>query len=122
MQIRTFRDLIAWQKAMEMARAVYRDSVKMPRDERFGLTRQMRDSAASVAANIAEGHGRQSRPDYIRFLRVARGSLHETMTHYELATSMTMMEPAPRTIDLMQETDRVLQGLIPSLEAKNGKG
>jgi four helix bundle protein len=80
MNVKTFRDLVAWQKGMELAKAVYQETKKMPETERFGLTNQMRRSAVSIASNIAEGFGRQSRPDLLKFLRVARGSLNELAT------------------------------------------
>jgi four helix bundle protein len=111
-RVRTFRDLIAWQKGIDLAVLVYRDTAAMPRDERFGLTMQMRRSAVSVPSNIAEGHGRQSRSDYLRFLRVARGSLSELATQIELAESLDMLPVNGPRRDLTQETDRVLQGLI----------
>ena len=114
--IRTFRDLIAWQRGMELARTVYRDTADMPREERFGLTRQMRDAAVSVPYNIAQGYGRGSRADYVRFLRTARASLAEVDTQLELAESLGMLRPNPRRAALRAETDRVLQGLIRSLQ------
>jgi four helix bundle protein len=115
--IKTFRDLVAWQKSMDLARSVYRGSRAMPDSERFGLTSQMRRAAVSVPSNIAEGYARQSTDDYLRFLRVSRGSLAELSTQYELATSMEMTPHDSQTLELLAETDRVLQGLIRSLEA-----
>ena len=117
-EIRTFRDLVAWQKSMELARLIYRGTKLMPDSERFGLTNQMRRAAVSVPSNIAEGYARQSTDDYIRFLRVSRGSLAELSTQYELATSMKMVEADFPTLDLLAEVDRVLQGLLRSLEEK----
>ncbi|MFG0241980.1 MAG: four helix bundle protein [Phycisphaerales bacterium JB054] len=101
-----------------MAREVYLATSTMPDTERYGLTAQMRRAAVSVASNIAEGHGRQSRTDYLRFLRMARGSLWELSTQHELATTMKMIPERRETLEIMQETDRVLQGLIRSLEAQ----
>ena len=116
--IRTFRDLIAWQRGMDLARAAYGATAAMPREERFGLTSQMRRAAVSIPSNIAEGHGRQSRTDFLRFLRMGRGSLCELSTQYELATSMEMVAPQTAMLDLLAEEDRILQGLIRSLEQK----
>jgi len=115
-EIKTYRNLIAWQRAMELAREVYAATGAMPESERFGLTNQMRRSCVSVASNIAEGYARQSLGDYIKFLRIARGSLAELTTQYELATSLEMIPHDPQLNDLLSETDRVLQGLIRSLE------
>lgn len=116
-EIKTYRDLIAWQRAMQLAKAVYISTCTMPSDERFGLTMQMRRAAVSVPSNIAEGHGRQSRADYIRFLKVARGSLAELSTQLELTCSLGMLTEAGTPQELLAETDRILQGLIRSLES-----
>ena len=117
--VRTFRDLIAWQKSMILARMIYRTTMEMPADERFGLVSQMRRSAVSIPSNIAEGHARQSRADYLKHLRIARGSLAELDTQYELATSLSMLSHDQTLQGLLQETDRVLQGSIRSLENKS---
>ena len=117
-KVRTFRDLIAWQKGKELAKVVYTATRRMPEDERFGLTNQMRRAAVSIPSNIAEGHARQSRLDYLKFLRNARGSLAELMTQVEISWELEMMPFHQRLADLLEEEDRVLQGLIRSLEAK----
>jgi len=114
--IKTYRDLIAWQKSMSLARQMYACTRGMPDSERFGLLVQMRRAAVSIPSNIAEGYARQSRTDYLRFLRIARGSLAELATQYELAYSMAMLEEDRDLLELMREVDRVLQGLIRSLE------
>ena len=116
--IRSFRDLIAWQKSMDLARAIYTATRELPVEERFGLSSQMRRAAVSVPSNIAEGWGRQSRPDYLKHLRTARGSLLELTTQHELAASMGLLSPRRATTALLTETDLVLQGLIRSLERK----
>jgi four helix bundle protein len=115
-EIKTFRDLVAWQKAMQLAQELYRATTTMPDTERFGLTSQMRRSAVSVPSNIAEGYARQSTDEYIRFLRIARGSLAELSTQVELAASLKFINPPITLSELLAETDRVLQGLIRSLE------
>ena len=114
-QIRTFRDLIAWQRGMELAREVYQATARMRESERFGLTHQMRRAAVSVPSNIAEGYARQSTREYLKFLRIARGSLAELMTQVELATALRMAIESDRLTALLEEEDRVLQGLIRSL-------
>jgi four helix bundle protein len=115
-EIRTFRDLIAWQKAMQLAQELYSASAIMPDSERFGLTSPMPRSAVSIPPDIAEGYARQSTDEYLRFLRIARGSLAELSTQAELAARLRFMQPPPILADLLAETDRVLQGLIRSLE------
>jgi four helix bundle protein len=121
MKIRTFRDLIAWQKGMDLTREIYRATVKMPREEMFGLTSQMRRASSSIPMNIAEGFGKHTRPEFVHGLRTAMGSLCELMTAYELATSMELIAPAPRIFEALQEEDRVLQALIRSLEIKTAR-
>ncbi|MFN0135485.1 MAG: four helix bundle protein [Phycisphaerae bacterium] len=119
MAIQTFRDLIAWQKAKDLAKQIYAASATMPDTERFGLIAQMRRAAVSVAANIAEGYGRQSLPDYIRFLRISRGSLMELQTHMIIAEELRLLRIPVALSKLSAETDRVLQALIRSLEKHN---
>lgn len=118
MEIKTYRDLIAWQKAMDLAERVYHATSTMPDSERFGLTSQMRRAAVSIPSNIAEGHGRQSLTDYVRFLKTARGSLMELQTQVALAERLGFLSPTRGLVDLLNEVDRVLQGLIRSLVAK----
>jgi four helix bundle protein len=114
-KIRTFRDLVAWQLGMALAKEVYRASGEMPPTEMFGLTSQMRRAAVSIPSNIAEGYARQSTQDYLKFLRIARGSLNELSTQLELAISLEMLRPETAIAKLIEESDRVLQGLIRSL-------
>ena len=114
-KIRTYRDLIAWQKAMDLAKQVYQATNRMPESERFGLTNQMRRAAVSVPSNITEGYARQSRLDYVRFLKTARGSLAELQTQATLVERLNLIQIPPDLANLLAETDRVLQGLIRSL-------
>ncbi len=116
MDIKTFRDLIAWQKARELVKEVYRLTKLMPDAERFGLTNQMRRAAVSIPSNIAEDYARQSRTDYLRFLRTARGSLAELETQLMLCEDLEFLQIPEPVHALRAETDRVLQGLIRSLE------
>ena len=116
--IRTFRDLIVWQKGKDLTKNIYRATARMPRSEMFGLTSQMRRAAVSIPSNIAEGYARRTTADYLRFLRNARGSLAELVTQYELATEMTMIRADVRVQSLLAEVDRLLQSLIMKLEVK----
>jgi four helix bundle protein len=113
--IRNHRDLIAWQRAMELAERVYAVATELPESERFSLSQQLRRAAVSVPSNIAEGHGRHSRKDYVKFLRIARGSLAELSTQLELATRLKLVRSDPQTAQLIEETDRILNALIRSL-------
>ncbi len=114
--IKTFQDLIAWQKAMQLAKTVYTVTRTMPDDEKFGLTAQMRRAAVAIPSNIAEGYGRQSLPDYLRFLKIARGSLMELQTQLLLIETLALIPITPELKELLGETDRVLQALIRSLD------
>lgn len=116
--IRTHRDLIAWQKGMDLAAAVYSWTEAIDRSEIFGLRSQMRRAAVSIPSNIAEGFGRQSTIDYLRFLRMARGSLAELDTHIRLSIRLAMLNESALLMELREEVDRILQGLIRSLETK----
>ena len=116
--INTFRDLIAWQKAKALAVNVYRITSGFSTDERYGLTSQIRRASVSVSANIAEGYGRGTTSEFLRYLRIARGSIAEVDTLVEIATELRLIAPDDGVIDQIAEADRVLQGLIASLERK----
>ena len=73
----SYRDLDVWKCSLELAAEVYRLTTRLPKDERFGLTAQMRRAAVSISCNIAEGYGRSTRGEYLNQLSVARGSLNE---------------------------------------------
>lgn len=117
-QINTFRDLIAWQKAFGLGVQVYKVAQSLPSMESFGLGSQLRRGAISVASNIAEGFGRGSTADYVRFLKVARGSLYELDTQLEFAVELGFAQRSTYTAvkERLDETERVLAGLIRSLE------
>ena len=76
----SFKDLVVWQRAIELSLAIYKLTVSFPASERFGLTNQLRRASVSVASNIAEGYGRATRGEYIQFLGHARGSMGEVQT------------------------------------------
>ena len=116
--ISSHRDLIAWQKAVELGLLVYEISRAFPDDERFGLTSQIRRCSISIASNIAEGFGRGTRTDYIRFLRIARGSLREVDTQMTFAVRLGYVDGpvAHQAFDLINECSKILAGLIRSLE------
>ena len=118
MKVHTFRDLLIWQKGMDLARAIYSATAKMPREEMFGLTSQMRRASSSIPMNIAEGYGKHTRPEYLKGLRLAMGSLCELSTAYELATSMEMIKVSSNVLEKIAEEDRMLQSVIMKLEAK----
>ena len=107
---------------MALERMTYDVTLQMPKSEQFGLTNQMRRAAASIPANLAEGYGRNTLLDYITFLRIARGSLAEVMAFVKLASDLNMIPTSVGYQGFLNETDRVLQGLIKSLERKKATG
>src|SRR5262245_22493844 len=84
-EINSYRDLLVWQQAMDLAADLYKCTRSWPKEELYGLTQQARRAAVSVAANIAEGYGRELRGGYIQFLRISQGSLKELETHLLIA-------------------------------------
>jgi four helix bundle protein len=82
--IRSFKDLIVWQRSMDLAVRIYGITQKLPASEQFGLTSQLRRAAVSIPSNIAEGYGRQSTGYYRQFLSISRGSLMEIETQINI--------------------------------------
>jgi four helix bundle protein len=95
---RSHRDLLVWQQAMTLVETIYRVTSSFPSDERFGLTSQMRRSAVSVAANIAEGAGRNGRKEYAQFVGIALGSAVELETLVELAARLNLIADTSKLI------------------------
>ena len=116
-EIRSYRDLIAWQKGIELCKKVYAVSALFPDQERFGLISQVRRAAVSVPSNIAEGYGRRRKQDYVRFLDMALGSLCEAETQLILAKELGFAETdqLDSCLELVQEPGRVLFGLARSV-------
>ena len=108
-----FKDLIVWQKAMELVRAVYAVSKAFPKDERYALTDQLRRAVVSIPSNIAEGSGRASNADYGHFLSIARGSLYETMTQLQVAVDQGYISTiSPELESLISEIGRMLTSML----------
>jgi len=115
---RYFRDLICWQKAMELARQVYLRTEEFPKSETFGLRMQLRRSAIAVASHIAEGHGRLTDAELRRSLGSARGALYEFETQNELACDLGFIEreAGQQLLELATETAKLINGLLGVLE------
>jgi four helix bundle protein len=113
----TYRDLIVWQKAMDLVEAIYRSTNPFPSEERFGLVSQMRRASVSIPSNIAEGYGRKDRGDYCRHLSYANGSLKELETQILIALRLGFFtdETQQPLWDLAQEVGRLMNGLRASL-------
>ena len=119
-EIQSFRDLVAWQRSVDLGVWLYHLTAQFPDAERFGLTQQLRRAGVSVSSNIAEGYGCGSAPVYLRFLRNARGSLNEVETPLVYAERLSFGTPErlARAQSLMLECGRLLGGLIRSLEGR----
>ena len=114
----SYRDLIAWQKAMQLVPAIYRVTAEWPREERLGLTNQIRRAAVAIPANIAEGQGRLGSRELKHHLSIAHGSLCELETHLLIGQDLGFSdEPTLRPLLLQaDEVGRVLRGFIRSLD------
>lgn len=117
---RGYEDLIAWQKAIDLAEAVYKLAVTLPRDERFELSSQIRRAVVSIASNIAEGEGRNSLGEFMHFLGIALGSLAEVDTLLVIATRVALLPLGDVTPvrDRVTEERRILLGLSGSLRRR----
>jgi four helix bundle protein len=114
-QISSHKDLLVWQKSLALASKVYRVTRELPDEERFGLTRQIRRAAVSVASNVAEGAARSRRAEFIHFLNIARGSLTELETQVSIAMELNMLQPEHQLQEDIREIGRMLTGLIRRL-------
>ena len=116
--IESHRYLVVWQKSMDLAVAAYRFTDAFPVHERYGLTSQLRRSAASVPANIAEGYVRESAGAYAQQLRVAQGSLKEFETHVELAHRVGMIDESilSSVLKSSEEVGKMLRSLTRAIE------
>jgi four helix bundle protein len=122
-KIRGHRDLIVWRKGIALAVEAYQLARKLPSNERFVLKDQMMRAAISIPSNIAEGHGQFSKGAFVRHLGIARGSLHELDTHFELQKQLgyaddTTLEKAKLLAD---EVGRMLWVLMDKLGARRWK-
>jgi four helix bundle protein len=116
----SFKELLVWQRATEMALSVYRLTARFPDGERFGLTNQMRRAAVSVSSNIAEGAGRATLGEFLQFLGIARGSNFELESQFVIARGLDFgklgeLEDAEKLCD---EVGRLLSLLSKSLRTK----
>ena len=117
MELAPFKNLIVWQKAMELVRMVYQASKMFPADERYALTDQLRRAVVSIPSNIAEGSGRASNKDYAHFLSIARGSLYETLTQLQIAQDLGYLDEYDSCNDLAQEVGRMLTSLMKKYDS-----
>lgn len=114
--VKTYRDLVIWQKAMQFAPLVYQVTKAFPKDEIFGLVSQMRRCVVSIPSNIAEGFSRKSRKDYNRFLQIAMGSIFEIQTQLEIALNLGYLNQ--EMFDKVYADSRELERMLSSFSKK----
>ncbi len=120
MKVNSYRDLLAWQLAMQLTESVYKTTATFPNKETYALANQLQRAAVSIPSNIAEGHARSSTKDYLRFISIAMGSLAELETQLELSARLEYIDQ-PKLGELLaiaDELGRMLQGLRKSLQSK----
>lgn len=115
----SYRDLVVWQKAMELTKQVYLTTKSFPKEEVYGLTSQIRRCAVSIPSNIAEGKGRGSDKEFVRFLQISLGSLYELQTQLELALSFNYIKNIDNILDLSLEIEKMLNKLITVKGGRN---
>jgi four helix bundle protein len=119
----SFRDLVVWQRSMQLTLAIYRLTQAFPREEMYGLTSQIRSAAVSLPSNIAEGHGRLNTAEFRQFLGIARASNFELQTQLEIARSLAF--GSPTLIDeaegLSHEVGKMIYSILESTKASSKK-
>jgi|ERR1700738_760566 len=118
----SFKDLVVWQRSLELCAEVYKLTAHFPSEERFGLTNQLRRASVSIASNIAEGYGRSTRGEYVQFLGHARGSVSEVQTQLQISAilrfgSEELRESAER---LSEEVSKMLIAMMTKLRSRAG--
>lgn len=114
MPSKKFQDLTVWQEAHKLVLSIYKYSGEFPRKEQYGLTSQLRRSAISVPANIAEGFKKKGKADKLRFMNIAQGSLEETRYYLILAKDLDYGDN-DQIIDLLETVSRLLEGYIKGI-------
>ena len=116
-----FRKLLIWQKSMALITKIYFSTNKFPKEEVFGLTSQIRRSSISIPSNIAEGSGRESDKDFLRFLNISIGSLFEMQTQLEIAKNITYLkeEEFNNLYEDSREVERMLVSFIKKIKDRN---
>lgn len=118
--IASYRELLVWKSAVDLAVHCYEATKPFPSGEKFGMTSQIRRASSSIAANIAEGHGRDTDTQFLQFLRVAQGSLRELETHLIISQRAGLLSERAMEPLMTQcgEVGKMLRGLIRSLQKR----
>lgn len=120
MSVKHYKDLIVWQKAMNLVERVYQETKAFPREELYGLTNQLRRAVVSIPSNIAEGQARQSAAEFRNFLSIARGSLAEVET--QILIAMRLKYLTKEQVVSIMATHQEISKMIPALMAKLATG
>ena len=118
--VESYRDLVAWQKAMNLVHGIYEATMQLPDSERFGLLSQLRRAAVSIPSALAEGHARASTREFSHYISIARGSLAEVETQLLISQRLGFLDSSrvDRLLSLCDEQSRILRGLRKSLDNK----
>ena len=119
MKVKSYKELIVWQKAMLLAKNVYQIQKDLPKEEMYALGDQIRRAAVSIPSSIAEGFGRDSDKDFRHFLSIARGSLYEMKTQLQLSESLGYLQIDDELNALFEEVGKLINGLSKSLSTNN---
>ena len=114
----SFKDLIVWQRSMELAKEVYKITGLLPKSEIYAISSQMRRCAISIPSNIAEGNKRGTAKDYCQFLKIAQGSAAELETQILLLRSIYVNIEVQSSLSLLEEVQKMLTVIIKKLTAK----
>ncbi|HPT72654.1 MAG TPA: four helix bundle protein [Candidatus Cloacimonadota bacterium] len=121
MKVNSYKDLVVWQKAMDLVMEIYHLSRQFPKEEQYGLTNQIRRAVVSIPSNIAEGRSRHSTPEYMHFLSIAQGSLAETETQIYIAIKLAYIneEQSIKALQLREEISKMLVSIYSKLRFTN---
>jgi len=116
--MKTFRELIVWQKSIELTKAIYVITKKLPREEMFGLSSQLQRAAVSIPSNIAEGSKRHGSKEFVQFCAIAKGSAAEIETQLILCEQIYKVD-IQHVMEQLNEVQKMLEGLCKSLKTTN---
>lgn len=116
---KSHKDLMVWQKAIDLVLEIYRVTAELPKEELYGISQQMRRASISIPSNIAEGQHRKNRKEFLQFLRISYGSGAEIETQLIIAEKLYSKINFTRSKDMLNEIQRMLTGLIQKLETVN---
>ena len=121
MKVKSYEELVVWQKAMLLAKEVYVAQRRLPKEGTYGLGDQIRRAVVSIPSNIAEGFGRGSDVEFNHFLSISRGSLFEVKTQLQLASELGFLQLEPELMQLIDEVGKLITGLSKTLTANRVK-